>query len=48
MFEILTDKKKQEQIQKIAMEVLKTINETHKLAKENNDLLKQLTAKKGA
>ena len=45
--EILTDKKKQEQIQKIAIELMKTINETHKIAKENNELLKQIVKKEG-
>jgi hypothetical protein len=43
--DILTDKKKQDQIQSIVTAIVKTINETYKLAKENNDLLKKLTKK---
>ena len=45
---ILTDKKKQEQAQAIALELLKTINETYKLAKENNELLKKMIERKEA
>lgn len=39
------DKKAQDDTGKLVVEVLKTINETNKLAKENNELLKQLIKK---
>ena len=39
------DKAAQESTGKIVVEVLKTINETNKLTKENNELLKQLIKK---
>ncbi len=42
--EILTDKKKQAELGEIAQRVLGTINETYRLAKENNEMLKDLTA----
>lgn len=39
------DKKAQEDTGRIMVEVLKTINETHKLSKENNEMLKALSKK---